>query len=179
MSKWFRIWLSFIKNDSKVWFRYRWAQATKTAAGSQQHQLAFFFPYCILFQPEPGLKVHVERQTNCEPDADISAQGAARTKIAHSHLPACHWPFICINSCDLWAAQISASCSPRPASWPHRAQAFHYFDSVAFAWWANRQGHWAGGLCRLQTLTEAFIHHWRSQKPREGSCHPRLCCHFS
>lgn len=179
MSKWFRIWLSFIKNDSKVWFRYRRAQATKTAAGSQQHQLAFFFPYCILFQPEPGLKVHVERQTNCEPDADISAQGAARTKIAHSHLPACHWPFICINSCDLWAAQISASCSPRPASWPHRAQAFRYFDSVAFAWWANRQGHWAGGLCRLQTLTEAFIHHWRSQKPTEGSCHPRLCCHFS
>lgn len=127
------------------------------------HTTRDFFPRCVLFQPEPGLKVHVERQTNCEPDADISARGAARTKIAHSHLPACHWPFICINSRDLWAAQISASCSPRPVSQPHRAQAFRYFDSVAFAWWTNRQRHRAHGFCRLQTPR------WSLRPPLKGT----------
>lgn len=77
----------------------------------------------IFFFPAKAWPESSCRKTSCESEACTSAPGEVRTKIACSHMPACHWPFICINSRDLWAAQISASCSSRQVSQPSAAQA--------------------------------------------------------
>lgn len=85
-------------------------------------------PNCVnshgrdFFSPAKAWPESSCRKTNCESEAGISAPGEVRTKIACSHMPACHWPFICINSRDLWAAQISARCSSSQVSQPSSAQ---------------------------------------------------------
>lgn len=48
-----------------------------------------FFPQDVLSQPKLGLK-SLCRKTNCESEACISALGEVLTKIACSHMPACH-----------------------------------------------------------------------------------------
>lgn len=131
---------AFINNDSEVWFFDRWAWATKKKLHLDPNRVNsygrdFFFP--AKAWPESSC-----RKTNCESEACTSAPGEVRTKIACSHMPACHWPFICINSRDLWAAQISASCLSRQVSQPSLLRLHLFASSLSchLLCWAMKTG---------------------------------------
>lgn len=122
------------------------------------HGRDFFFP--AKAWPESSC-----RKTNCESEACTSAPGEVHTKIACSHMPACRWPFICINSCDLWAAQISASCSSRQVSQPSVALAASLplpSCAISFA------GQWRQGRAWNSFLTSGDILCLRGNPPLAG-----------
>lgn len=132
------------------------------------HGRDFFFP--AKAWPESSC-----RKTNCESEAGISAPGEVPTKIACSHMPACHWPFICINSRDLWAAQISARCSSSQVSQPCSDQdTSHCLQLLLLSPWRGDGGRWGHGAAFSHLGTPSAsgeIHRWLGKDHMEAWLH--------